>query len=307
MPVDHAPEQIVDGDRASFHLLAAALEPCQVEQITDDGFQLVRLLVRNAQISMPRLIVQRDAGHRQCLEIAADRGQRRHQFMRNVGEQLTTGAIGCRQGLGPGMEVVGHPVERARELGHLVAARFTGAHVGASLAKRARGLLETTEPLVRGAEDQECGSDDPDHQQAEAGVGERRTISLDGDPRRRTWRNGDDPDLDAVDDDGRGVQSCAWAAASSTGSAGTGPPDRRGLATVREIRAATRPADSIPAGRRAGSRQRDGGSKRTRCERASRDRAPDQPRGPPTTPARRSRRAAAAVRPCGESSRRPER
>ena len=82
------------------------------------------------------------------------------------------------------------------------------------------------------------------------------------------------------------------------GPPGRRPPDRRGLAAVREIRAAAHRAGSTRAGRRAGPRRTArrivgelGPDVRGEVER------PDQPRGRPTARARRSRRAAAGCVP----------
>ena len=87
-------------------------------------------------------VVERQLGHAERLDVAADRRQRRHQLVRHVGEQLAARAIGFGQRRRAAVEIGGHAVERARERADLVAAGFGRAHVGASLAERARRLLE---------------------------------------------------------------------------------------------------------------------------------------------------------------------
>ena len=56
----------------------------------------------------------------QHLEIRADRGDRRAQLVRGVGDELTLCGDGARQRLARGVEAVEHPVEPARELADLV-------------------------------------------------------------------------------------------------------------------------------------------------------------------------------------------
>ena len=70
---------------------------------------------------LPRLAVERDLRHRQRFRVAANRGERRHELVRHVRQELTACAIGCRQRCRARAEIVGHPVERVRERADLVA------------------------------------------------------------------------------------------------------------------------------------------------------------------------------------------
>ena len=92
--------------------------------------------IGDLEIAAPRVVVGRDVGHREGLHIAADGGQRRHQLVRDIGEELPPGSVRGRERAGARLQIVGHPVEGAREIGDLVAAAFVRAHVGPPFAER---------------------------------------------------------------------------------------------------------------------------------------------------------------------------
>ena len=105
----------------------------------------LRLVADDRQIARPRRLVQRQLRHRQRLEVAAHRGHRRRQLVRDVGEQLAADAVGGGQRVGARREVVGHRVERARDRGDFVAAaigrarrQVAGAETGAPPFRAAR-------------------------------------------------------------------------------------------------------------------------------------------------------------------------
>ena len=155
MTIRHPREQIPHRDRLASQPLAAPFEPREVEQIPDDRFELVRLLLDDREIALPGLLVDREVGHAERLDVAANRRQRRHQLVRDVGQELAAGAIGLRERRRAAVEVGGHAIERARERADLVAAGLGRPHVGVPVAERARRLLERAEPLVGGAEDEQ--------------------------------------------------------------------------------------------------------------------------------------------------------
>ena len=66
----------------------------QIQQVADDALEALRLLAHDAEVAVARVGVERQLGHRQRLEVAAHRGQRRHQLVRHVGEQLPPRAVG---------------------------------------------------------------------------------------------------------------------------------------------------------------------------------------------------------------------
>ena len=94
MPIDDAAEQIRHCDLLEGERAAAAFEAREVEQIADQLLELLRLFADDRQVARLRLLVEREVGHAERFGVAADRGQRRHQLVRDVGEELPAGAVG---------------------------------------------------------------------------------------------------------------------------------------------------------------------------------------------------------------------
>ena len=174
MAVGDAPEQIVGEHRLLIERFAAPLQPRQVEQVPDDRLELVRFLVRDVEILGARRLVDLQLAHAEGFHVAADRRKRRHELVRDVGEQLAPRAIRFRQRGRPSVEVGRHPVERRRERAHFVPARLVGADVGAPFAKRPRGCLERSQPAMGRPEDQERHDRGAAAQHADADPRQRR-------------------------------------------------------------------------------------------------------------------------------------
>ena len=86
--MEDAFEERGDRHRLALPRPAAAFEPRQIEQVADDVLQPFGLVADDLQIALPRRFVDRQVGHRHGLDVAADGGERRHQLVRHVGEQL---------------------------------------------------------------------------------------------------------------------------------------------------------------------------------------------------------------------------
>ena len=90
----HAFEEGVHGHLLAAQRPAAAFEPRELEQVADDPLEPMRLVVDDVQVALARRLVERQLLHRQRFEVAAHRGQRRHQLVRDVGEQLAPRLVG---------------------------------------------------------------------------------------------------------------------------------------------------------------------------------------------------------------------
>ena len=150
---DHAIEELGDAHVLRIQLASAGLEPRRVEQIADEPFEAMRLARGNPQVLLPPGIIQAHFGHHQRLEVPENGRQGRHQLVRDVGEQLAPGAIGCVEiGRVPG-QIRGHLVERARELRDLVVAFGQGAGLEVAASEAQRGIFELANPAPHGPHD----------------------------------------------------------------------------------------------------------------------------------------------------------
>ena len=98
MPLLGPREQIADRDRGDLERGSAGIEPGQVEQIVDDPLEPLRLDADHVHGLLARRRRRREVGQGQRLGVAADRGQRRAQLVRHVGQQLAPGPIGLDEG-----------------------------------------------------------------------------------------------------------------------------------------------------------------------------------------------------------------
>ena len=153
VPVGDAAEQIVGQHFLLVERAAASFEARQIQQLPDDRFELVRLLVRDVEVAAARPLVELQLRHAQRFDVAADRGQRRHQLVRHVREQLAAHPIRFGQRRRAGLQVRGHGVERRRQRADFVAAGLVGAHVGASFAERAGRVLQVAQAAMGRPED----------------------------------------------------------------------------------------------------------------------------------------------------------
>ena len=131
----------------------AVLVPGQVEQVGDDVLETFGFAARGFEIARPGRRVERDIGHRQRVEVAAHRGQRRAQLVRHVGEHLPSDPIGRVQRVGAGRQLGRHPVEGAGQDRDLVATAIVGEDVAVAGADAFSGAFERLQPAAHRQED----------------------------------------------------------------------------------------------------------------------------------------------------------
>ena len=254
VPIRHPLEEIGNRDRFDAKRIAAAFEARQVEEVADDRFELVRFLFDNAEIAPASVGVERHVRHAERLDIAADGRQRCHQFMRDVGKELTTGAIGFGQRRSAAVEIGGHAVERARERADFVTACFRRSNVAAAFAERSGGLLESTQPVVRRPEDQQCRHRRSDSEDSEPEPGQGRTEFLERHRnRRRRRRDGHHSGLFAADHNRLELERDPRPAAPAKSFAGRAAARACAPRVRGRVPAAARSAGSTRGGRPAAS------------------------------------------------------
>ena len=192
----HALEELCDGDGFD----ASALPPPPSSRARSSRSPMMRSSRRVSSATMPRyrarvVFVELHLRHRQRFEIAAHGRDRRRQLVRDVGEQLTAGAVRRGERLGAGREVVGHGVERRGDGGDFVAALRRRASRQIAGAESSRRILDGAQPSARGPEDEHGRQQRADHQRAErhqapasarSARAESRTVREAGRRRRRT-------------------------------------------------------------------------------------------------------------------------
>ena len=117
--------------------------------------EAMRLVVDDAQVAFARGRVQLQLGHAERFDVAAHRGERRHQLVRDVGEQLPAGVVGRLERARAAGEFVGHLVERSRNRGNLVAADVGRARVQIAGAEALGCVLHVLQPPPRRTEHDE--------------------------------------------------------------------------------------------------------------------------------------------------------
>ena len=155
MPGDDPAEQIFDGHILLVHRLARSLETRQVEQVADDMLHAVALVADDRKIARARVGVEHHAAHRQRLQVPAHRGERRHQLVRDIGQQHAPLLIRRLQLLGPRGQVLRHLIEGVRHRGHFIAALFAGARGEVAAAHFSCGYLQAAQTASHRAEDQQ--------------------------------------------------------------------------------------------------------------------------------------------------------
>ena len=153
MPTYDVLEDPLDGEDPGLERCGAVLLAREVEQVGDDPLQPAGLAARGLEIAGSRLGIVRHVGHRQRVEVAAHRGQRRAQLVRDVGQHLAPDPIRRLQRVGALRKVGGHAIERGCQQGDLVVAGLVGAHAELAGADPIRGALETAEPTAHRDED----------------------------------------------------------------------------------------------------------------------------------------------------------
>ena len=144
---DDVLEHALDGEDARFQRRGAVLVARQVEQVGDDPLEAAGLVADGLEVARAGRGVERHVGHRQRVEIAAHRGERRAQFVRHVGEHLAAHAVGFCERVGARGELGRHPVEGAGQAGDLVVPGVVGAD----------GELTGADPPGRGFEARAAG------------------------------------------------------------------------------------------------------------------------------------------------------
>ena len=149
VPRLHAVEQRADRHVLVTHGGASAFESSQVEQIADDPFQAMRLLIDDPKVAVARGLVEIQLRHRQCLDVAAHRREWRHQFMRHIRQELTPRLVRrfeCPRAVG---ELVAHLVERSRQRRNLVTTAVGSARRHVARTEADGRLLELLHPAAR--------------------------------------------------------------------------------------------------------------------------------------------------------------
>ena len=146
-------EDALDGEHPRLERRGAVLVPGQVEQVGDDALQSPGFATGGLEITGPGRLVDGDAGHRQRVEIAAHRGQRRAQLVRHVGEHLAADPVRLAQRVGAGVQLGRHPVEGAGQPGDLVGTAVVGADAGITGADPLGGVFEGPQAAAHRQED----------------------------------------------------------------------------------------------------------------------------------------------------------
>ena len=125
MPIGDAAEKLLHRHILDRERAAAPFEAREIQEIPDQRLELLGLVSDDPEIAAARRRVEAELRHRQRLGVAAHGGERRHELVRHVGEQLPSRAIRGGQCGRAGAEIVGHPVEGVRERADLVAPAST--------------------------------------------------------------------------------------------------------------------------------------------------------------------------------------
>ena len=177
--LEDALEDLVDGDVVQFERDAAGLESREVEQILDEAFDALALLLDHLDGALPFLRRRRELRQRQRLGIAANRGERRHQLMRDIGEQLTPRPIGFEQLRLARRQIRGHAVEGIGDGGHFISAGRRGTRREVAFAKPVGRVLQGAQPRLRGPEDDERSDRGAGDEQQDHAKSQRRADRLD--------------------------------------------------------------------------------------------------------------------------------
>jgi hypothetical protein len=84
----HALEERRYGDGLVLPGSGPALEPRQIQQVANDVLHALGFIDHDAEVTLARGIVETQVGHRHRFGVPADGGERRHELVGNIGEQL---------------------------------------------------------------------------------------------------------------------------------------------------------------------------------------------------------------------------
>ena len=129
--------------------------------------QPFRLAADDLHVAIPCRGVGHGIRNRQRLQVSADRGQRRHQLVRHVGEELPPETVGLFEIADPRVQVGRHAVERVGERRHFVAARLGRRWRRRARSERLRGQLQRAQASPRRAEDEQRHPEGAGHEQPE--------------------------------------------------------------------------------------------------------------------------------------------
>ena len=105
----------------------------------------------------PSFVGGTNCGSAERFGVAANRGQRRHQLVRHVGQQLAARAIGFDELRLARRQIGGHAIERVGDRRHFIAADRRRARGQIAFAKSARRVLDGAQARLRRPEDHERG------------------------------------------------------------------------------------------------------------------------------------------------------
>ena len=97
MPRQHPIEQRLNRHIGQRHRQLRRVEPREIQQVADDAFETQRFFTHDCQVSRPRRVIERELRHRQRLDVAAYGGERSHQLVRDIGQELAPDAIGRQE------------------------------------------------------------------------------------------------------------------------------------------------------------------------------------------------------------------
>ena len=139
-------------------------------------FQAQRLFGDDANVAFARGLVADDARHGEGFEVPANGGERRHQLVRDVGQQLAPHAIGPLQLAEPASSSAAIRLNADDKRGDLVAAAFRRASRGVAGAQRRGGPFERAEAPPGGRQHEEHHAERADDEQQRAGAQQRRPV-----------------------------------------------------------------------------------------------------------------------------------
>ncbi len=117
----HVVRQLGDRKRFELRLHVARIELGQIEQVADQFAQPLALAGRRFQIVPPLGFAQPVVLEQQRIEIPAQRGKRRTQIVRHVGDEFAPRRVHHLQFVDLGADPLGHGVELGAELIDLIA------------------------------------------------------------------------------------------------------------------------------------------------------------------------------------------
>jgi len=153
---------------------ATGLEASELEQVADQPLDALTFLFDHLDGALSFLGPRHELRQGQRFRVAADRRERRHQFMRHVGEQLPARAIGLDQLLLPRRQIGGHAIERLGDSRDLIPAHRRRARGEIAFTKPTRRIFDRAQPRLGGTEYDQRGDRRAANQQEQHADHERR-------------------------------------------------------------------------------------------------------------------------------------